>query len=143
MKRVIEILEENVLSQICRDIMSGNSDDVKRILLESYNRYQEDERDGVDYIFNGLNPEDISFLAYDRKMSVEHLADVTFNSLFGDKPYFFYGCNHPEPKFLSELEFHTQIVSYVSEYLPYVLAYPHIYDEFYKRFVTPCLIDCL
>ena len=143
MKRVIEILEENVLSQICRDIMSGNSDDVKRILLETYNAYQENERDGVDYIFDTRNQEDMDFLVYDRKMPNEHFATLVLGLILGDMRYFYYGCNHPEPKLMNDLEFRTQIVSYVSEYLPYVLAYPHIYDEFYKRFVTPCLADCL
>jgi hypothetical protein len=141
MEKAFEILELNVLNQISRDIMSGNTDDVKRILLETYNAYQENERDGVDYIFDACNQEDMEFLVYDRKMPDEHFAILVLGTILGNMQYFFYGCNHPEPKLMTELEFHTQIVSYVSEYLPYVLAYPQCYKEFYQRFVAPCFVS--
>lgn len=49
---------ESVKRSITRDI-NRNDTKVIEMVLAAYNRYQEDERDGVDYLFDITNQNDL------------------------------------------------------------------------------------
>ena len=63
MKKAINTMVESIKAAIIRD-MQNLSNDEKRvhtlaIVLKAYNDFQESERDGVDYIFDLNNREDL------------------------------------------------------------------------------------
>lgn len=109
---------------------------VYNMLLKAYNQYQEDERDGVDYLFKLTNQNDLALLVKNGLTAKE------ISQLYTDKNsetyYFYYGVNHTELKCLSIDELDEQIYNNIENIVKYMLAYPFIdaYKDLYIEFVT-------
>lgn len=104
------------------------------VTLDAYNCYQEEERDGVDYIFDLNNADDLKscveggLTAYEIAEMVNNVNEKYYT------PYFFFGVNHKSPKQIKEFhELTDQLIANVEEVVRKVLAYPFIggYKEFY------------
>ena len=109
---------------------------VYNMLLKAYNQYQEDERDGVDYLFKLTNQNDLALLVKNGLTAKE------ISQLYTDENsetyYFYYGVNHIELKCLSIEELDKQIYDNIENIVKYMLAYPFIdaYKDLYIEFVT-------
>lgn len=104
------------------------------VTLDAYNCYQEEERDGVDYIFNLNNADDLK-CCVEGGLTASEIAEMVNNV---EKkyytPYFFFGVNHPSPKQLKGFKKLTdQLIANVDEVVRKALAYPFFdgYKEFY------------
>ena len=103
------------------------------VTLDAYNLYQEEERDGVDYIFNINNADDLK-RCVDGGLTANEIAEIVKN--VNEKyytPYFFFGVNHKSPKQIKEFkELTDQLIANAEEVVKKALAYPFI--DGYKRF---------
>lgn len=103
------------------------------VTLDAYNRYQEAERDGVDYIFNLNNADNLKscveggLTAYEIAEMVKNINEKAYT------PYFFFGVNHKSPKQIKEFkELTDQLIANVEEVVRKALAYP--FNDGYKQF---------
>jgi hypothetical protein len=136
-----KILNEVItnLNNILSNADAEQTDKVRSIILEAYNAFQEDERDGVDYIFDINNASDVACCMRGGLTSMELtfiLIGMTINNNSG---YFFFGQNYDTPYILTLDNVNEIIVNQMESYLPYVMRYPHRkgYKEFYNLFVAP------
>lgn len=143
-------MEKEILSQVLRNLSYNikamcteafdecNMDDIM-LILNAYNRYQEDEKDGVDYIFDLSNKEDI-ITCVNGGMSVKEIASLHIQNVrdYSMTNFFLFGVNHKEPKLLSYSQFGQQLLSHTDEIAECVLAFPWVneYRVFYTKFIT-------
>ena len=137
---------KDAISQLCTEIRMAilrdynNDCELQTCLLGSYNYYQESERDGVDYIFDITDKEDLNPI----DLGVGDIVYLYNNYKAGKTTqYFLYGVNYEEPKqFENEKDVDTQILSYLDEIIEHVLMYPEdcashtkIYAKYFARFI--------
>lgn len=116
------------------ELNEGNRQ-VFRMLLNAYNRYQEDEKDGVDYLFNLQSHEDLEHCVKCGMVASEinqlwvEGCDMNLNET--NDIYFFYGYNHKELKVLALTYVQDMLVVYMDEILECMFKYP--FAEDYKE----------
>ena len=125
MKKAINTMVEGIKKSIIsdtRDVYSEKGDKVLKMLLKAYNDFQESERDGVDYIFDINNTDDLK-CCIDGGMT---------------------GCNHPKAEPINTwLELRMNLVAWLDELIPNVLAYPYAYESYrniYTAYVTDVIL---
>lgn len=131
MKETIKSLIDEVITMVEKDIETDDA--VLAKVLYAYNKYQENERDGVDYIFNINNKEDLK-CCVDGGLTARDITDMFLKSGCSDSltPYFYFGANHPKPEQIrSKDDLIQQMVGALPALIPFVIAYPHtctLYD---------------
>ena len=134
---IVEIMKR----RIAHDLRNGNG--ALDMVLNAYNRFQEDERDGVDYIFDITNQNDLGYM-------VEHGLTVTEIALACNKiqnegitSYFHFGCNYTTLHALGTLaDLKLNLISWLDEFLPYVIMYVTRcteYQALYEHYITEYL----
>ena len=87
-------------------------------LIDVYNTYQEEERDGVDYIFDFQNKEDLC-TCIKGGLTAEELAELVAKSLDNDgenyTTKFLFGCNHESPYLLTRSVLISSLALYANE----------------------------
>ena len=156
---------ENVLNNLVAEIKSNIAHDLENYLkqyrphansyphfniellwlvLNAYNTYQEEERDGVDYIFNINNPEDLK-CCIEGGMTARQVAWLYDQSQVNTTPFFYFGVNHEKPKPIANWEaLIINLINWLDNILPCVLAYPYSlksYEELYKACITNYMIN--
>ena len=142
MKQILEQLISELKANIIRDL----HDDVVYLttvarVLKCYNRYQENELDGVDYIFNICNSDDVA-CCLKGGMSVEQLVNMFNENKDGDATkFFFFGQNHTSPL---QIQTFTQLVGILCDSLddviPYIIKYPSEGKEIYNAYIIDELV---
>ena len=142
MEKAIEIMVESIKKAIVydtRDVYSEKGEKVLRMVLAAYNDFQESERDGVDYIFDIDNTDDVK-CCINGGMSTEEICGLWLGSQSKYTQYFYFGCNHPKAEPINTWgELRMQLVAWLDELLPNVIAYPYSYDSYrnlYTAYVT-------
>ena len=117
-----------------------NDKELKKYLFRAYNRYQEDERDGVDYIFDLSNKDDLVHLVK-CGLSANEIYEAYSKS--HNTTYTFYGINHQGINFMDYKEFNIQLFSYIEEIVEQIIKYPFddCYKWLYTELVTNKLLD--
>ena len=135
MKKILEDLV-NVLT----DEVKNNFNRLRPLVLRAYNRWQEDERDGVDYLFNLSNQDDL-IACIKGGLSASEIANMV--GRIKDNPknmttFFMFGANHKEPKMFSIQPLDNQLLGSLEEVLAYMLVYPYVedYKDLYVELVT-------
>ena len=146
MEKVINTMVEKISAAIINDtrnVYSFEGDMVLKMVLAAYNDFQEAERDGVDYIFDVENTDDLK-CCIDGGMSAKEIAGLYLGSQSQHLRYFYFGCNYPTPKPIPNWDtLRLQLVSWLSDLIPNVLAYPFAYESYkqlYVRYVTDVII---
>lgn len=112
-------------------------------LLKVYNRYQEDECDGVDYLFSISSNEDV-MTCLKGGMTINELHSLLDeNEETFKTPLFFFGENHTTSKLISVSAFKEQLYTHSYELAECIVSYPWVeeYRYFYTKFITDELID--
>lgn len=118
--------------------LNANKEEVFSELFKAYNRYVEDETDGVDYIFNIQDKNDLSSCVN---------AGMTAIQIFGIVnrrcKYFLYGQNYTNPHPLTFSEVEGIVRNNIDEVIRCILAYPYVeeYRKVYTRFVTNTILE--
>lgn len=134
MKASIEIMATTLKNNIAHYV---HQKDVFNEMFKAYNRYVEDETDGVDCIFNVQDKNDLS-CCVNAGMTAIQIYDI----VNGGCKYFLYGQNHTTPRPLTSAEIEGIIMNNLDEVIRCVLAYPYVeeYRKVYTRFVTNSII---
>ncbi|MBP5458492.1 MAG: hypothetical protein J6Y37_18525 [Paludibacteraceae bacterium] len=136
---------ENMKNAIVRDIQGVHSlegSDSLPVVLNAYNAYQEEERDGVDYIFDIRNIEDLT-CCVNGGMTAKEIHDI-YEGSKNHTPYFYFGVNHKSPEPIKSIEvLRDNLANWLDEVLPPVIAFPFArdaYKELYVRYVTTAML---
>lgn len=132
-------------SSLIDEIKNGMVTDVNiwKMMLDVYNRYQENERDGVDYIFDLNKQEDLVTLVKSG-MTYSDICYVKSNSIPQDNSvYIHFGCNYPEPINLTKDVITNNIIDLLEDLIDNIVAYPWVeeYRKIYSIFVTNKIIN--
>lgn len=106
-------------------------------LIDVYNTYQEEERDGVDYIFDFQNKEDLT-TCIQSGLTAEELAELVIKFHNDDSenytPNFLFGFNHVSPYLLTYSMLKSSLSLLANEIVDCMLKDPFCYDEdiYYK-----------
>lgn len=145
---------ENILNKLVTEIKNNIVHDLNRypyhkcdllkLVLDAYNTYQEEERDGVDYIFDINKPEDLK-RCIEGGMTAKEVAWLYEQSQVNTTPLFYFGVNYSKPKpIVNYNALMLILINWLDNVLPCVLAYPYLlksYEELYKVCVTDYMIN--
>lgn len=123
--------------------LNTKQNDVLGYVLDAYNRYQDDERDGADHIFNILNTGDLRYMV-DGGLTAEEIA-WAYNKYNdeGISPLFFFGQNYTHIKSVGTYEdLKRNLISWLPDFIPYVIMYVTRcteYQNLYEHYITEYL----
>ena len=147
MKKAIETMVQKISDAIINDtrnVYSAEGYMVLKMVLAAYNDYQESERDGVDYIFDIENNNDLK-CCINGGMTAKEICGLYSGSKSHHLRYFYFGCNHQTPMPIANWdELRQQLVSWLPDLIPNVLAYPFAYESYkqlYERYVTDIIVS--
>lgn len=126
MKELLEKIEAAIVA----DLYNGNA---LPLVLRAYNAFEENERDGADYIFDLNNRDDLKCCIYGGLTSQE-IANV-YNEMVrvGSTPYFFFGYNHEKPELIYSMDTLISVLeSNLGDVLRNIICFPNACDA-YKR----------
>jgi hypothetical protein len=146
MEKAINTMVESIKKSIIRDlndVYSVKGNKVLNMLLKAYIDFQESERDGVGYIFDINNTDDIK-CCIDGGMTSYEIGKLYLGSHNNHLPYFYFGCNYPIPQPINTWnELRMNLVAWLDELLPNVVAYPYAYQSYrdvYTAYVTDVIL---
>lgn len=147
MEKTIKTMVQKISDAIIddtRDVFSVEGDMILKMVLAAYNNYQESERDGVDYIFDIENTDDLK-CCINGGMTAKDIGGLYLGSQSQHLRYFYFGCNYPTPKPIANWEtLRQQLILWLPNLILNVLAYPYAYDSYkdlYRWYVTDVIID--
>lgn len=136
MSAYIIINKSNLVTKIEEDI---NYPESCAMLLKAYNRYQQDERDGVDYIFN-INNQDDLITCIQGGLTAEEIVNFhnRVKSWVNPTPHFLFGCNHKEMTPIGRDNIINAIVAVLDDIIDNIIAYPWVdeYRAVYTHYIT-------
>jgi len=145
MKKAIRTIVEKISYAIIddtKDVFSYEGDMVLKMVLAAYNDYQESERDGVDYIFDIDDTDDLKY-CISHGMTAQEIGGLYLGSQSQHLRYFYFGCNHPTAEPIADWAvLRLQLISWLPDLILNVLAYPFAYESYkqlYARYVTVVL----
>lgn len=121
MKEFIAIKKKDLVNFLAMRMSIDNN--VFNLVFDVYNEYQENEHDGLDYIFNLNNKADL-IACIKGGLTAEHIHKMVENIKRGYTNFFFYGTNHPIPEQITFKELRTNLIAYLDEIVDYIIAYP-------------------
>ena len=142
MESILNHLKNKMVANIAHDLANKTEGyyNLLELVLNAYNTYQEEERDGVDYIFNINNIEDVK-CCLNGGITIDELATIYNGSKVDTSPYFFFGVNHKIPNVIwNESVLIEILVSRLYEIIPCVIAYV-VYHDAYKKLYEYCITN--
>ena len=146
MQKAINTMVESIKKSILRDlndVYSVKGNRVLNMVLEAYNDFQKSERNGVDYIFDINNTDDLE-CCINGGMTAQEIGGLWLGSHSKHLQYFYFGCNYPKPLPINTWnELRMNMIAWLDELLPNVLAYPYSYESYkniYIAYVTDVIL---
>ena len=145
-KKVVRTKPDELIDGIVKFVRERVEDDFRvgsgrRIALNAYNRYRDDECGGTGYIFQIYNPSDLKYLVDNNMMTAHSITFVVNNpTKFPDGMFIFDG--EPDAG-MHPVENVSQILlNSLEDFVPFVILYVgrcEEYKEFYEHFITEAL----
>lgn len=137
MSKVETIFSEtinNLIQMVADRLVRGQRFD---LLFAAYNRWQEDERDGSDYIFDIEKPEDV-ICCLQGGLTIEQLHAILNEKETEGIQYFCFGYNYPTPTLITQEKLIGILKSFADDIVKYAIAYPSVeeYKAIYELFIT-------
>ena len=142
-KVVVRTKPDELIGLIIKFVTESVKDDFRagsgrRIVLNAYNRYCDDECGGTGYIFQIHNQSDLKYLVDNNMMSAHGITFVTNNpTKFPDGMFTFDG---EQDTGMYPVENVSQILlNSLEDFVPFVILYVgrcEEYKEFYERYIT-------
>ena len=135
-KNIIDVISK----AIARDVKQGKN---LSMLLGAFNQWQEDERSGVDYIFDINNKEDLKYLVDNGMITATGIAWVVQNCYTG--LFQFNGEPDAGIQPISLEMLNRYLIINADDYLPYVIMYAarcgsdSAYAKVYEEYITEVL----
>jgi hypothetical protein len=137
--KAFEIMVAEIKNAVANDLMSMKEEGaLLKLMLNAYNTYQEDERDGVDYVFDLTNQDDLKCVV-DGGMTAKEIGELYMGSQVNHSQYFLCGCNYSKVVPIANWEMLRGIVmGFLDEVIEKVVTFPYVkgYREVYERYVT-------
>ena len=111
--------------------------------VTAYNTYQENEKDGVDYLFDLYDTDDIN-TCFKGGLTPSEQYDMfkLFDNSIKATKFFMFGINHQKPNIMGVNGLELQLTAYATDVIEHMLLFPHCYDrEFYYQIFTKNLVD--
>lgn len=121
MKRFDVIKKNEVVNLIAMKMASDT--DIFNLVLDVYNKYQESERDGADYIFD-LNKKEDLIVCIKGGLTARMMQELVNKLDDGFTQYFYFGYNYPTPISIKFKDLKTNLYNYLDEIVDYIIAYP-------------------
>lgn len=141
-KSLVAEIKRNIVCDLHQYL--GYDGKLLKLVLDAYNTYQKEERDGVDYIFDINNPDDLQ-CCIAGGMTAKEVAWLYEQSQVNTTPFFYFGVNYQQPKpIVNYKALVTNLINWLDEILPCVLAYSYLvksYEKLYKVCVTDYMIN--
>ena len=142
MKAILRDLQVALIER-AREMLIHESDFVDTVIA-AYNKYQEDERDGVGYLFCATCEEDIK-CCFDGGLKVKEFV-MAYNEMEmnGWTAYFHFGQNHPEPSFyINEEALILHLNVFMKPIIKCMLLRPDIdaYSKLYKALISDYMFN--
>lgn len=143
---------KQALVNLIKDTQERMTEDVKSTgeifhkIFEAYNEFQENERDGVDYIFDITKQKDLE-CCVNGGLSAEEISYIYRSWQDGngtDTPYFMFGVNNPEPFMIKDVSMLRGIIlDSFEDLIPYMIAFPTTaaIGELYRYYITDELLN--
>lgn len=148
----MELLENsirNIVTSLARcikeDIRTETDGETFNMVFRAYNKFQENERMGVDYIFNLENKNDV-IECLNCGLTTKDIAKLYNESQVNTTTCFFYHTsNHPTPEPLTWENLCQLMFDELDAILYAVIAYPWVesYREIYTMYVCDYIIENL
>lgn len=140
MKKIIEDFIEQIRKQMVQDMNDEQiGDDVTILVLGAYNRYQDDEKDGANYLFDINNGNDLK-CCIDGGMKAEEISWLynECNKTAKSTPYFMFGANHEKAE---TIETWDALKAYLTNFLTSIILYMVTYHDAdgYKQLYDHCI----
>lgn len=140
LENFIEVIHEDLAWEL-QTYTDTKLDNVIQLILGAYNRYEESERDGVDYLFYINNTDDVK-CCIEGGMTTKEIAqmydDFKENRNTG---YFFFGQNYDKAKpIIVRGELIDLLIGTLHDVLLRVVCYPYS-SEAYKALYGYCVTD--
>lgn len=139
---------ENIINLIkvgmTRDINNASEINTLGLILNAYNRYQEDERDGANYMFKLFDQKDLQYLVCKLNVGTTDIS-WAIDLLRGNKdlvPLFYYGVGADGLVQVGTWDaLRTNLINYLDEIISCVILYPWVdeYKEIYTKYITEYL----
>ena len=144
LENLIEVMYEDLVDDL-RTFTGKEFDNLLHIVLNAFNRYQESERDGVDYLFYINNTDDVK-CCIEGGMTTKEIAEVYNGYKDGrNTGYFFFGQNYNRAKPIKTRdELIDLLIGTLHDVLLYVVCYPYrneAYKTLYGYYVTDYMIN--
>lgn len=142
--KAFEMMVAEIKNAVANDLMSMKEEGaLLKLVLNAYNAYQEDERDGVDYIFDLTNQDDLKCVV-NGGMTAKEIGELYMGSQVNHSQYFMCGCNYPKALAIANWEMLREIImAFLDEVIEKVVTFPYVrgYKELYGKYVTE-KVDC-
>lgn len=142
-KKMVEEINYAIINDT-KDVFSVKGDMVLKMVLAAYNDYQKSERDGVDYIFDIEDTDDLKY-CIEHGMTAKEIGGLYLGSQSRHLRYFYFGCNHPTAEPIANWAvLRLQLISWLPDLIPNVLAYPFAYESYkqlYMKYVTDAIVE--
>lgn len=137
----ININKRDLLSSIKNDIIF-RCDYIYPILLNAYNRYQSDERDGADYIFD-INNQDDLITCVKGGLTARDIFNFYNQRLTNTTTHFLFGYNHIQITPINKNDIIDAIMAIIDDLLNCIIAYPWVeeYRVIYTHYITNNIIE--
>ena len=126
-----------VINNAQKELVRGDKEAIK-IVLAAFNEMQEDERSGVDYIFNIYNKDDLKFLIEKELVNAEDIAHVVDNPC--EFPYGMFFMNECTDGMQPVQDLQKTLIVWLEEITKFVFLYvarggqDSAYKAYYERF---------
>ena len=144
MRKAIKTIVETIKQRIIEDIKDGGGYVAIKKILAAYNKYQEDECDGVDYIFS-LDKKDDLVCCIEGGLTAKQISDMVTNSVENEAlKYFHFGQNYDKPhQVKNHKEFFNTLTQNLDVIICWVLTYPNSegYEDVYRYYITDYMLE--
>ena len=141
METIIKNLVNEIKNNLVHDMnCEQTGDDTTMLVLAAYNRFQEDERDGADYIFDMTEWSDINCCA-EGGLSVNEF-NAMFNDYCNGKTTRFFRFGHSK-NHVEAFETWEQLKTYLTNFLNSVITHMITFHDVdgYKQLFAHCISD--
>jgi hypothetical protein len=141
MQRIIESMPKRIANDLRKNHLYNT--EVFEMVLAAYNRYCEDEKDGIDYIYDIYNQEDLKTLV-NNGMTANDITKLFESAQYTKSNYFFCDCNHDIEQIASFEHVLDFLIGMIDEVCEYVMTYVTRCEEYqsvYEKYVTDTYLE--
>lgn len=143
MGKIIKSMVRRIANDLIKDSNYLYKPDKFNVVLAAYNRYCEDEKDGIDYLFNIYDQDDLKCLV-NKGMTAMEIAEVYDKAQYEKSNYFFCDCNHDVQTIPSFEDVVGLVIAMLDEVCENALLYVtrcKEYQALYERYVTDTYLE--